>query len=177
MLCIRIVLSSSIILMAMPSPSHAQVPGMSHAVPSPQATKERTAHVGEVLPAGIELNLDDGRVVDLREHLQGPVIVVKLPNIDSLDTVFEAIRESRGQSLDDTRTPIAVIIIADKERKPLDLPDSVRVFRTTGMLEDGFLGGRLMPNTFYFDRNLRLIGRRFGQSPNDARALLYFPTE
>ncbi len=171
---IRIDLCIAILFLLAATPSFAKISGQPDPVMTQRFTQERSAHVGEVLPSRIKLALDDGRIVDVREHLQGPVIVLKIPVASVTQGLLAAVREAGGKSLDATRANIAVITVTDKDHKPLDLPESVLVFRTESALEDGFFGGHILPTTFYFDQDLRLIKRHPGMSM-DPKSPLHFP--
>lgn len=178
MMLVRIGLSVAIAIamLAMATLASAQVLGAPDPVMTQRFIQERNARVGEVLPSGTELALDDGRVVDLREHLHGPVIVLKTPIASGSQGLLEAVRESGGESLDTTKAHIAMIIVADKEHEPLNLPEAVPVFRTKSTLEDGFFGGHILPTAFYLDQDLRLIKRHPGLSM-DPTTLLHFPAK
>lgn len=155
-------------------PPRAQAVGSRDPAMTNMMRAERHAHLGQNLPAGIEVTLDDGSRVDLLEHLHGPLILIKIDLQGDLSGLFAAIRNARGKSLGDRKAHIAIVTIDDGKHDPLPVPDSVMTFHDTSMMDDGFLGGRLLPTTFYFDADMKLVKRQPGL-PASPMELLYFP--
>lgn len=141
--------------------------------------RESVAHVGEVLPAGIEVFDRDDNAVDLRGQLHGPLIVFTIMTNHVPPGWLDGIRESGGKSLDGTGAGIAIIVVSgDTADTRLDVPASVAVFRHPVPMESGFLGGHIYPTTFYFDERLKLVRRRPGipASASSFNQLLHFPS-
>lgn len=135
---------------------------------------ERAAHIGETLPRGIRVMLDDGTTTDLRDRLHGPVILIKAMPDDDLAALFAAIVDAKGKSLDALKANIALLLVNDPNHQALPVPASVATFHSKAVLGEGILEGQLFPSTFYFDKNLKLVGRQPGMPGNPA-VLLYFP--
>jgi len=156
--------------------SWAQSTGLSSGEFNELVQREKSAHLGEILPEGIELDMDGAGVVDIRQHLHGPLIVFKV-NLDDINRkLLDAIRATGGHSLDDTKARIAVIVVRNKTHTPVDFPESIPVFRTESDMETGFFGGHFLPTSFYFDQDLKLIKRSPGMPP-DPNEMLHFPVQ
>lgn len=173
---VRAGLITAIGVIALSNPCLAQELGKPDREMAEKVKQEQQSHVGEVLPAGIQVRLDDGRTVDLREQLHGPAIVIQSYSFTVLPELLQAVRESNGKSPDATNADIALILVSDKEYQRPDVPDSISVFHRSISENTGFIGARLMPTIFYFDKDLKLIERQVGMR-GDIRSFLNFPTE
>jgi len=134
---------------------------------------ERTLNVGKVLPPGILVADRDGKQVDLRSAMHGPVTLLKLnPGCPPCTDVFKYAdshaKEKQGAS-------IAVLVVEDKGSKPYTSADGgLGVYTTASKLDDSFLAGEITPSVFFFDKNLRLVERRAGLTTPET--MLRFPT-
>lgn len=138
--------------------------------------EETTAHVGESLPSGVMVHDDNGKAIDLRQALSGPITLFKLkPDCKPCHRILGMLREpdSLQRSGD---IGIVVLMVNSGKSTLLDLPTTVASFHTGDSLDaEGFLAGQITPTTFYFDQTLKLIKRKPGL-PFSARTLLEFPT-
>ncbi len=153
----------------------AQFDGPADPRASQMFSQERSANVGDTLPTGIEVLNRKGKTVDLREVLRGPVILFKISSsCEPCDLILAMLRQSEGSDPDTPKATLAVLRVGDKSYASMELPQEILEFRTASALEDGFLGGRITPTTFYFDIDLKLV-KRFPGQPMDAKNLLRFP--
>lgn len=138
--------------------------------------EESSAHVGDTLPAGITVHDDNGKIIDLRQAVNGPLILFKLkPGCEPCHRILDMLREPDSLQ---QRGDIGIVVLMVNSSKSglLDLPTTVASFHTGDSLDqEGFLAGQISPTTFYFDQTLKLIKRKPGL-PFSARTLLEFPT-
>lgn len=131
--------------------------------------KEKMMHVGEALPAGIQVNDRAGNSVDLRQALAGPatVLIVK-PGCEPCTEMVDYLRSHPVLS---GAATIAVVRVEDDGSAAIQLPPQVKVFYTKARGGQGFLASTLYPTTFFFNRSLILRGRRSALMGSPARTL------
>ena len=155
----------------------AQFDGPADPRASQMFSQERSANIGDTLPAGIEVLNRKGKTVDLRETLQGPVILFKInQNCPPCDEILAMLRQSEGNGLGTPKATLAVLRVGDKSHVSMELPQAILELHSSSALEDGFLGGKLTPTTFYFDKTLSLVKRVPGR-PMETTNLLQFPAQ
>ena len=92
------------------------------------------------------------------------------------EDLLDAIREAHGHALGSVDAAIAVLRVGDSSHAHIELPKSVLQYHAPSKMQEGFLGGKITPSSFYLDRNLTLIKRRPGL-PFSAKNLLQFPKQ
>ena len=124
---------------------------------------ERSLNVGKILPAGIMV-MDKGKQVDLRSVLRGPVTLIKIESqCPPCDDLLQYATVHAEQYMQTQKIPLAVVLVGTADAPNASQSTRPFAFYTAASkLEGGILAGSVVPTVFFFDADLRLIGRHVG---------------
>lgn len=124
---------------------------------------EHSLNVGKTLPAGV-LVMDEGKQVDLRSALRGPVTLIKIESqCPPCDDLLQYATDHAEQYLQTQKARLVVVLVgAADARKSSQRTHPFAFYTSASKLEDGILAGGIVPTVFFFDADLRLIGRHVG---------------
>lgn len=137
---------------------------------------ERMLNIGKILPLGILVADRDGKQVDLRSVMHGPVALLKFnPGCPPCVEVFKYAQAHAKQYVEAQGASIAILVVDSKDAGPyVTTGGRLDVYSTTSKLEGSFLAGEITPSVFFLDKDLRLVERRAGLTTPES--MLRFPT-
>jgi hypothetical protein len=122
---------------------------------------ENGQHIGEKLPASLQVEDRAGARIILASALKGPSwIVVINPNCRPCQELIDYLRAHQGRS--PQGYPVAILSFERDRALLRQVPHEIPFYVSVAPRKDSFFSGTMTPALFFFDKNHNLLGRQSG---------------